>query len=289
MKKNKDPSLLIFLLLFIFYYLNTDAQDININNNPVIVIPDAIPETEKQINFLEIPQYRKINEKSIYADVLSRSKEKPYGDQYGRDNNVHETLHGIHAELRNQYFLDFKKRMFFLYYDNGLSISLNIPSIKIQNIIPYIPIDLVGKRYNLYFKEQIQYWNDQPLYILDEWVCYILGGEVAVQDYHNNIKYKEKSDSVSGCLEFSIYAVCLYNAVKNNNIEYFNKQPNFKHIIHTYLIKAEKVFLSGQNIFPSQNQDKLINNLKNNKSLEDFRKTLIDDFGGVFLVPVLNR
>jgi len=285
MKKDKDPSLLIFLFLFVFYYINTDAKDINIDNIPVIVVPDVVPEIK--INFLEIPQYRQIKENSIYADVLSRSKEKPYGDQYGRDNNVHETLHGIHAELRNQYFLDFKTRLFFLYYDKGLAIPLKIPNSKMQNIIPYIPLNLRGKRYNLYFNKQIEHWNHQPLYVLDEWVCYILGGETAVQDFNNNIKYKEKSDSVSGCLEFSIYAVALYNSLQNNNPEYFIEQPNFKLIINKYLIKAEKAFLDGRNIFPSHNQEELLNNLMNSDSAVEIRQTLVQDFGGVFLVPVL--
>lgn len=293
MKKNKDPSLLIFLGLFVFFYINTNGKEITIiDNTPIIVVPEITPKPKEDttINFFEIPIYRNINETSIYADVLSRSKEKPYGDRYGRDNNVHETLHGIHAELRNQHFLDFKERLFFLYYDKGLAIPLKVPKIKMQNIIPYIPLELRGKRYKLYFEKQIQYWNEQPLYILDEWVCYILGGETAVQDFNNNIIYKEKSDSVSGCIEFSIYALALYTSIKKNKPEYFAvDQPNFKYILKQYLIKAEKTFLDGQNIFPSENQKLLISNLINSDSAKEIRKVLMEDFDGVFLIPVLDK
>jgi hypothetical protein len=290
MLNNKDPSLLIFLLFFIVYYINSNAKDIeNVNTVTVPVVePDNKPEPSPSIiiNWVEIPIYRKINEKSIYSEILSRSKDKPYGNKYGRDNNVHETLHGVHAELRNQYFIDHKVRLFFLYYDKGLALSLKTPNTTMQNVIPYVPSSLKGKRYNLYFNQQIQHWNHQPLYILDEWVCYIFGGKTAIQDYKNNILYKEKTDSVSGCLEFSIYAVAMYNSIKKNNPEYFIEQPNFKLIIHEYLIKAEKTFLEGRNIFPSDNQEYLINNLMYCEGSEEIRKTLINDFGSVFLLPV---
>ena len=73
----------------------------------------------------------------------------------------------------------------------------------------------------------------------------------------------EVEDSVSGCLEFSIYCTALAKAVKQKDSEYWKTYPEFKNSIKFLLVKSEKVFFEGRNIFPSERQEKLLTNLQN--------------------------
>lgn len=237
---------------------------------------------QETIEFIDIPIYRdNHNKQLIYDDVLRHSKDDPFGNQFGRITNVHETVHGINSYLRNKYWkLDNKVNGF--YAGDGKGIIIKEPSIKMQHIIPYIPESLRSYRYKLYFTKQIEYWNDIPTYIIDEWVAYIFGGLSAIDDHCNNIS-TEKSDAVSGCLDFSIYVVAMSLAIKKNDPDYWHKYPQFKLTIEFFLKKAEQTFFCGKKDFPFPEQDILLKNLRHNEDCQEIRSFLIQEFNGMFL------
>ena len=151
-----------------------------------------------------------------------------------------------------------------------------------QHIVPYIPHSLKSYRYKLYFIEQIQSWNDVPTYPIDEWVAYIFGGISSIDDYHNNI-FVEKSDAVSGCLDFSIYCVALSMAVKDHDPDFWHDYPQFKSTILYFLKKAEKTFFVGKDIFKFPEQELLLKNLRNHEDASSIRQFLIEEFDGIFI------
>ena len=237
----------------------------------------------KGLKFVDIPLYRQLLPMDmIYNQVISNSRSVPFGDVHGRSSNVHETTHGINNELRNEYKKIYKKNVNAFYAGNGKGIVVENPKIMMMDIIPNIPESLRGYRYNMYFTKQIRHWNDVPTYVVDEWSSYIAGAECAIDDFHRNIP-QSKSDYVSGALEFSIYSVCLAITVKENDPSYWTNNTQFKEMIRYYLIKSEKTFMEGQQIFPSEQQSQMIKNLKHGADASSLREFLLKEFDGIFL------
>lgn len=237
------------------------------------------------ISFVKISKFNEIDDKcSIYKDVLEHSKQKPFGDDSGRNINVHETVHGIHSDYRNEYQKHLKYNLNALYCLDGNIVIVREPNITIRHVVKYIPKNLQSYRYQLYFVQQLADWNDAPTYILDEWVAYILGSKCAVEDHKKGIN-THKSDAVSGCLDFSIYATAFAMAVKEHDPEYWEKYPEFKEIIHYHLIQAEKTLGQGLDIreFNSEKQDALYNSLLYDYDSKNIRDFLFTEFEGIFV------
>lgn len=232
-------------------------------------------------DFVDIPIYRQNSGKTIFDDVMRHSKDEPFGNEYGRSTNVHETVHGINSYLRQKHWTA-KNKVNGLYAGDGKGIVLKEPNIKMQHIVPFIPNSLQSYRFKLYFIEQIKDWNDFPTYPMDEWVAYIFGGISAIDDHKNKI-ITEKSDAVSGCLDFSIYCTALCMAIKQNDNKYWEEYPQFKLTVLFFLKKAEKAFFTGHNIFKFPEQEMLLQNLRTNSDAIEVRKFLLEEFNGVFI------
>ena len=281
---------LCIILLSVIYYDKTIADNIDVVDFKISKIRFNTQKRQQTkvifgINFINIPTYRSIKDKGpIYKDVLEHSKQKPFGDDAGRNINVHETVHGIHSDVRNEYEKKLGYRLNALYCLDGNIILLKEPNITIRHVIKYVPEELRSYRWNLYFVQQLSNWDDQPTYILDEWIAYILGSKCAVNDHELGIK-THRSDAVSGCLDFSIYAVAFAMAVKEHDPNYWKNHPEFKETIKYHLIQAEQTLGAGLDIsaFNSEKQDALYNNLLHHINGEDMRKFLFEEFDGIFV------
>ena len=236
------------------------------------------------IEFITVPKYRSIDSGCVYADVLNHSKQKPHGDQDGRYTNVHETAHGIHNELRNHYRSIIKSPINVLYCLNGKAVIVDDPNIKMRHVSPYVPEVLRSSRFKLYLVKQLEYWDDTPTYIFDEWTCYILGAECAVDDSRRG-RTLEKTNAVSGALEFSIYSVAFAMAVKDHDPFFWKNNSHFKAFIKYNLIRSEKVFSAGADIpeFRNKEQDRLQQALLKDKDAEAIRQFLKTEFDGIFV------
>jgi hypothetical protein len=285
---------LIFISSALAYYNyennNTPNSSVVIvpNNNPE-VIPDETPKPKPEIKnalFLtDVDKHRDIEENSIYGDVLSHSFGEPYGDRYGRRINVHETSHGITSELRNFYEKALSRKLNVFYILDSKCIVLEESNIDMRLVTKYIPESLRSYRYDLYFVKGIVDWNDMPSYIIDEWNSYILASKSAVEDFNNGL-ISERVDAVSGCLDFSIYAVCFAMAVKDYDKEYWDSYPQFKNTIKYLLIEAEKTFGEGMKIenFRNSSQNKLFEELQKGREALQIRNFLINEFDSIFIL-----
>lgn len=230
------------------------------------------------IDIFELEDKKQLETNSIYNQVMT-CYAKPFGNKHGRSTNVHETVHGINNTISNT-----KTGYRAFYAGCCRCVWLKEPNLKMEDITPYIPDVLKGYRYTLYFVSQLRYWNDAPLYPVDEWSAYISGAECAVDDYSNNmLTEKNRSDSVSGALEFSIYCTALAKAVKSKDLKYWDTYPQFKNTIKFLLVKSEKVFFEGRSLFPSERQEILLKNLQTSKKAKPIRDFLVNEFDGVFI------
>jgi len=234
-------------------------------------------------DFVEVKQYRTVNDNNkVYSDVLSHSFESPLGNQYGRSTNTHETVHSINSEIKNSHYKSYKYRINGFYYGRGQGVVVKEPRLTMRDVVKNIPENLRSYRFKTYFVSQLTSWNDTPTYIMDEWIAYIFGGESAVQDYLNS-KANDGSDAVSGCLDFSIYTICLCITIQEKDPEYWDENKLFKSIIKNYLDRAEKTFFNGKEVFKSDKQEVLFKSLINDPSSKPVRDFLKREFDSVFI------
>lgn len=249
--------------------------------------PETVPE------FVEVPKFRDIGEDSVYADVLSHSQERPFGDQHGRATNVHETGHGIHSYLRNKYRRERGKRVNGFYCFKGRGAIVEEPNMRISHIRKFIPENLRSYRYKLYLVDQARSWGDTPLYIYDEWVAYVLGGTSNVDDVQNGRHRGGWTDGVSGCLGFSIYAVATCMAVKENDPDYWENNEQFRKFTIWMLRQAHETYKIGSKMeqFKWEKQDRLLNEFLTSSSAEPMRKFIQEHLEGVWLdaMPVASE
>jgi len=120
----------------------------------------------------------------------------------------HETTHGLHAKLRNKHNVDsalyMLKNNSFLFKDH--------PKTTLQRVSELTAYK--GGVYNLYLIDQQSYWNNEPLYVLDEWVSYINGTFTGID---LNLK---RGESLEYALEFNFYAQALIMAVEQDDSNY---------------------------------------------------------------------
>lgn len=226
------------------------------------------------MNTFELKQYREIKDNnSLYSSVLSHSK-NPVTEQ-SRSTSVHETSHMISSEIRNSHKGNVNG--FFIPLDQAVVVDQ--PNVKIKDVAGYVPPNLRGSRYKLYLVDQSRYWNDSPLYIMEEWHCYALGGASAVADSKLKLKL-EKTDAVAGSFEFMIYNTALFKCIIDTDKEY--DILKFKEFYNWLFSFSFKVFSEGRIIpeYKSSSSDKLYDEFFHSKEGEDFRKfqnTVLDN------------
>lgn len=289
----------IFIIVCIFCIINcttvfSQKRDIlqeSIDNQSYFITdglsPRGIP---IDLNVFDLEDKKNLNKNSVYNKIITCST-KDFGDKWGRPTNVHETIHVINNALSNS-----RRGYRAFYIGEGKAVWLQEPNIVMDDILDYIPQILRGYRFPLYFIKQKKIWNEVALYPVEEWSAYIGGAECAVDDYlrykidptvFQSTKFKDltkqRSDEVSGSLEFAIYCTALAMAVKYKDSDYWLEEEQFKKLIKYFLVKSEYIFFKGKDIFPSEKQDELLIKLQKYPESRSIRNFLNKEFDGVFI------
>ena len=239
---------------------------------------------ELEIDFVEVPVYGAIlTNDSVFADVINHSKTTPFSGE-SRSTNAHETAHGIHNVLRNEYSAVLKRKVNGFYILQGRGVIVEEPKIKKSHINYFIPANLRSYRWKNYFEESKD-WEDRPLYILDEFSAYIIGAKVGIDDVKNKRHTDKWHDGVSGCLEFSIYTIGLCIAVQNGDVEYWDNNIQFRNFVNMQLHEANVSFIEGCKMeeFKSKRQDLLLHELLYSEEADHYRHMLHKYFNDAWL------
>lgn len=245
--------------------------------------PEPPPKPQPVLNFDNIPVYRiRIQENSKYADIINRAINPVLG--YDRDTDAHESTHMIQSTIRNEKNRNSDKRYNSFYLLGGKGISFPEPKIKKRDIAPYVPSILRESRYNTYVTGQSA-WDNEPLYLVDEWCAYMNGAEVSLEEYKSGRHDGTMYDAVKGPLEFSVYCTALCMAIKDKDPEYWEREEGFKYFMKEQLKRSYHIVMSGLEIreFQGYRQNEYISNLKNSDSAELMRQFLIDEFDGIWV------
>lgn len=205
-----------------------------------------------------------------YADVMNHSRESFHGyDTF--DTTAHETLHGIHSFLRNRC----GGRRNAVYVGGNRSLLLDEPAIRISHVRSFIPSSLRGSRFQLYLVQQCRWWDNEPLYILDEGVAYLMGARAGLECDTG----KQVCDIMVAPLEFSVYAAALGLAVKTHCPDYWRTQPDFKAFLRYYTRESLTLYRKGIKVPRYAWKSDLYANLRDGKDAEPIRRFWRDDLG----------
>jgi hypothetical protein len=130
----------------------------------------------------------------VYGDICSHLNESDVHQDEDKITSGHESLHVLHARIRLKYK---KPNAYYLLKDRAFLFSN--PKVTLKEVADNVKKR--GPNYQLYLVEQQKYWNDTPFYVLDEYIAYIGGCLVGLDEGME----KRSIDSYNHVLEFQEY------------------------------------------------------------------------------------
>lgn len=266
---------------------NTSDQSLNDNQLRWPGFSGAPGAGLKQIDFG--PQQIRNAPGSALTDIVSHLPAS-YGNTYYDSDVVtwgHETSHGIHAHLRNNFNTTGRKaNAFYLMHDKAAVIAE--PKILKRRVAEFVPLELRGTRFDLYVTGQST-WDDTPLYLLDEFNAYINGAEVAIDLHNSNLWTYGQRDALVGMIEFVSYSLALGMAVQKNDPEYFVSYPQFSEFLAFEIERAMALFRQGVEIpaFQSEGQEKIFLTLTKDLPAAPLREFALRLYGSEWTNRVL--
>ncbi len=248
--------------------------------------PKPQPQPQKvrpgsKVNWIEFKARKKLSDASWgkFLTDIENHLDESLGNQYrDEDKNTwaHETTHGIHSWLNNN--LQKKRTHYHLYVGNDKVAKIKQPKYEIKDVAKLIPETLQKSRYNLYLIKQQDGWNDEPIYLWDEWVAYCNGAQCGIELVNKGTYKPNKNDSVLGVLEFNVYATYVAIAQKKHDSDYDNKE--MLEFLAWNLERGMKLFHEGQklDVF-NWDEGKYLKHLQTHDDAKEFRDFLIKNFG----------
>lgn len=229
MAKNLYVTFLLLIAIFCIWHFKQEVKKVPIEEKIeqpkeeeiVEEIKDELPpkieeEIKEEPEWTIYPKLREVNNLGIVlSDIESHM---PAGHHFVDPDKVtwaHETTHGINNDIRNS-----KGRgvnAFYVLKDKAAVIPE--PRTTIRRVAATIPQILRGFSYQLYLVQQAGDWNNEPLYLMDEWTAYANGAECAIELNKDRVA----SDLISSH-NFNIYCLYLAKCVKEDCPDYDDKQ-----------------------------------------------------------------
>jgi len=224
----------------------------------------------------------------VLKDVVNHEApgdSNPYNDLV---TLAHETSHGIHAYIRNRLNPDPRVKVNGFYILNNTAVIVTEPKMRKRQVAPFVPLSLRGDRYKLYIEGQVA-WDDRPLYIFDEWVCYVNGGATGVDLVNHDLWRYGWRDAVAGGIEFLSYALATMQAVSVHDPTYFANYKQFTEFIAVETKQTMAMYKAGYKMpsFIWDRQEKLYANLVNGTDAASLRNITRNTFGADWTLRVI--
>jgi len=158
-----------------------------------------------------------------------------------RDKNkitwAHETTHGINNEIRNKHL---GSNGFYVLEDRAIVVLE--PRTTIARVALNVPKGWRGLCHDLYLIQQRRDWNNQPLYLCDEWVAYTNGAAC-----RKDLQILDQESEMEFTCEFTGYVLCLAYTIKQDCPDYDDKQ--FRAFVMWSIERTMKIYAneSGAN------------------------------------------
>jgi hypothetical protein len=225
--------LIIFNVCFFFLFMFFPKNEIKIQPKPLPIIPRSDIPSPIVPNWKNYPPLRHVTNLGI---VLSDIESHMPANHIYRDSDkitwAHESTHGLASYIRQKYSTAgyvaligdkevFKSadRINGFYVLNDRAVTLHEPQGTLTDVANAVPRELRGDVYNLYLKKAASSWNNEPLYLLDEFVAYTNGSATRA-----DLKIAGRAETVRYMMEFALYAICVLKATKcDDDVKIFTK------------------------------------------------------------------
>ena len=145
---------------------------------------------------------RSVQRQGHLGDIISRVGRPATYMEADPVTSAHECTHGINSDMRQQMVT---KGFNCFYLLEGRAAVVMEPRVTLATIAAKVPPSMRARGYRLYLIDQQRYWNNEPLYILDELSAYLNGATVAAQ-----LGIQDRfCDSFQSTCEFLWYAYVL--------------------------------------------------------------------------------
>jgi hypothetical protein len=153
---------------------------------------------------------------------------------YRDDDKVtwaHEGTHSINSRMRNTMGV---QNGYYLLDRQG--IGLSNPKLTLKEIADAVPSDKRGRLYKLYMVDAQKWWNETPLYCVDELVAYINGSIVGVE----NEMDKRALDSYIRAVEMYGYCIVAYDLCKTRSYIDIDEFQDLLSVLQEKLVVLEE-------------------------------------------------
>jgi hypothetical protein len=170
--------------------------------------------------WIEVPPVRQFADARLGVKLSDIESHLPAGHIY-RDSDLvtwaHETTHGIHSRIRNQY-ARWHANGFYVLANRG--ITFTEPRCSKSAAARFIPAAWRDSTYGLYVAGQPA-WDGEPLYVFDEWIAYTNGTEVGIELSERGLwRGGQRSETTENMLEFCVFAGAVIWAVHERDPSY---------------------------------------------------------------------
>ena len=254
---------------------------------PPVPSPPPAPRPGSGVVWTEYKAVKNLGDPSwgdYLTDIENHLPEK-FGRQYRfEDKNTwaHETTHGIIGHLNNEWSKLNERGVrdkYWLYVGHDRACGIPEPGFKISDISKMVPAKMRQDRFQLYLVQQRKYFENEPVYLFDEWVAYCNGAECGNELAAKNLRQLSgKNDEVFAVLEFGVYASYVAIAQKKYDPEYDNKQ--LLEFLAWNLERSMKLYREGykHDNFNWDN-NKYLEFLKSSQDAAEWRSFLIEAYG----------
>ncbi len=182
--------------------------------------------------WVQLKPLRQAPDKSVYQDIDSYIL--PSYNVGGmtvnyRDSDLitssHECTHRINSEIRQNFKADCG---IYLLRNKGFVIKKH-PKITLKEIAEKIKKEERGPRYPLYMVEQRKYWNNEPLYILDEVSAYMHGASTGIEKGNKH----RATESFASCIEMYYYGTICADLAKTGEYEYQTELETLNSVLYS--------------------------------------------------------
>lgn len=201
------------------------------------------------------------------------------------DNNLddlitvgHEATHDVSIFFRMNKQDNYKALINAFYvFEDRVAIIEN-PPIKLSQMYDFIPDGLKDDLYDIYFPNPP--YEDNPLYVWEEWTAYVNGAAIGVDLVNNHLLTKNR-DTLSSMLEFLLYASALALAVKELEPFYYKNNKQFRRFFHWNFKRSIVVYNDAKKLAPFDNKmhKEYLKKIKTLPDAKKIRTFLVENFG----------
>jgi hypothetical protein len=275
---------ILIIVIDVVLVMSVRHKPVVIQDRPAIPKP-SVPKPEVQEvapariepKWIEHKPVRNVGDSSMGKVLADIESHMPAGHIY-RDNDqvtwAHETTNGINSNVRNQNSGGKKVNGF--YCLENRAVVLEEPPTTIRAVAQLVPPSLRGGTYNLYLVSQAGSWNNEPLYLFDEWVAYTNGSEAGLDlDKKGLWRGCQRSDTIAYALEFNVYSTCVAMALKGQT------DPEIKTFLKWNIERVMGLYQTAksQPKFTGSEQDGYLAKMRTSSDAEEFRTFARSYFG----------